>query len=257
MRILRQLVDAVDRAEICVLATVVAVRGSAPRHDAARLLLTGSGARTGTVGGGEVEARTLAVAEAMLTGPDGNQVIEVPVNCGGTVTVMLEKFAPPRQLLVIGAGHVGAAVARVATHAGYRVTLASPTGADRSHDLAGVASLATANPAVLAEWKLPERTQVVVATGDAAADGAWALAALARPFAGVGVVGSRTKAEAIARAAAAAGIGAARAAELRCPVGLDLGAVTPEEIAVAIVAELIRLDRAGAVPEGWRRASRG
>ena len=98
---------------------------------------------------------------------------------------------------------------------------------------------------------------MVVATGDAAADGAWALAALARSFAGVGVVGSRNKAEAIRRAAAAAGIGAARMAALRCPVGLDLGAVTPDEIAVAIVAELIRLDRTGEVPEGWRRVSRG
>jgi len=257
MRVLRQLLDAVDAADVCVLATVVAVRGSAPRRDAARLLLTASGVRTGTVGGGEVEARTLTVAEAMFTGPDAAQVIEVPVNCGGTVTVMLEKFAPPRQLLVIGAGHVGTAVARAGTHAGYRVTLASPAHAERVHDLAGVEPLATADPAVLAGWEHPERTHVVVATGDAAADGAWALAALARSFAGVGVVGSRNKAEAIRHAAAAAGIGAARMTALRCPVGLDLGAVTPEEIAVAIVAELIRLDRTGEVPEGWRRVSRG
>ena len=110
---------------------------------------------------------------------------------------------------------------------------------------------------MLGNLEHPEVTQVVVATGDAEADGAWAVAALARPFAGVGVVGSRTKAAAIRHAAAAAGVPPDRVHTLRCPVGLDLGAVTPEEIAVSIVAELIRLDRTGEVPEGWRRASRG
>jgi xanthine dehydrogenase accessory factor len=70
-------------------------------------------------------------------------------------------------------------------------------------------------------------------------------------------VGSRNKAAAIRHAAVATGVPPDRVHTLRCPVGLDLGAVTPEEIAVSIVAELIRLDRTGGVPEGWRRASRG
>ena len=116
---------------------------------------------------------------------------------------------------------------------------------------------AATEPSALEGWEYAERTHVIVATGDADADSAWAVAALARPFAGVGVVGSGNKAAAIRHAAAGAGVRPERIHTLRCPVGLDLGAVTPAEIAISIVAELIRLDRVGEVPEGWRRPSRG
>jgi xanthine dehydrogenase accessory factor len=193
----------------------------------------------------------------MLAAGASGRVVEKPINCGGTVTVMLEKFGPQRRLLVIGAGHVGAALATAGARAGYQVTVASSAAAERLRDLPGIDAIAGAEPGMLAGFQHPEVTQVVVATGDADADASWAVAALARPFAGVGVVGSRNKAAAVRHAAAAAGVPPDRVHTLRCPVGLDLGAVTPEEIAVSIVAELIRLDRTGEVPEGWRRASRG
>jgi xanthine dehydrogenase accessory factor len=257
MNILRRLIETVDAGTPCVLAMVVQVRGSAPRREGARLLLTAAEDQAGSVGGGEVEAAVLAVARTMLAGGPGARVLEMPTNCGGTVTVMLERFGPHRRLLVVGAGHVGAAVAAAGARAGYRVTVASPAGVERLVGLPGVEAITATEPAVLAGIEHPEVTQVIVATGDAETDGAWAAAALARPFAGVGVVGSRSKAAAIRHSAAAAGIPPERVHTLRCPVGLDLGAVTPEEIAVSIVAELIRLDRIGEVPDGWRRASQG
>lgn len=257
MKVLRRLIESVDAGESCVLATVVAVTGSAPRRQGARLLLRAGGATDGTVGGGEVEAETLATARVMLAGGEPSRTLEMTTNCGGTVTVILERFGPPRRLLIVGAGHVGAALAVAGARVGYRVTVASPGGSEGLRGLHGVETVPATEPAMLAGWENPEATQVIIATGDAAADGAWAAAALLRPFAGVGVVGSRTKAAAIRHTAAAAGVPAERVHTLRCPVGLDLGAVTPEEIAVSIVAELIRLDRTGEVPEGWRRASRG
>ena len=257
MDVLRKLLQAVEAGDTCVLATVAGVRGSAPRKDGARLLVSTRGLVCGTVGGGEVEAAARATASEMLAGPDRGRLLEIATNCGGVVTVMLEKFAPQRRLLVVGAGHVGRAVASAGSRAGYRVTLASPGGPEHAPDVAELESLAAADPAVLDGWENAERTQVVVATGDAEADAAWAVAALARAFAGVGVVGSRNKAAAIRHAAAGAGVLPDRVHALRCPVGLDLGAVTPEEIAVSIVAELIRLDRTGGVPETWRRTSQG
>ena len=257
MEVLRRLLQAVDEGDTCVLATVAGVRGSAPRKDTARLLVSRRGLRTGTVGGGEVEAAALLAAAEMLAGPDGARQLEIATNCGGVVTVMLEKFAPQRRLLVVGAGHVGRALAHAAAQAGYRVTLASPGGGERAEEPLKAETLAAADPSALDRWESQDRTHVIVATGDADADAAWAVAALARPFAGVGVVGSRNKAAAIRHAAAGAGVRPERIHTLRCPVGLDLGAVTPAEIAVSIVAELIRLDRTGEVPEGWRRASRG
>ena len=256
MHVLRRLLQAVDEGDTCVLATVAGVTGSAPRKTGTRLLVSTRGVRRGTVGGGEVEAAALANAAEMLAGRDSSRTLEIATNCGGVVTLMLEKFSPQRRLLVVGAGHVGTAVARAGAHAGYRVTLAAPTAPEPLPD-ASVERVAASDPTLLDAWEGSERTQVVVATGDADADGAWAVAALLRPFAGVGVVGSRNKAAAIRHGAAAAGVPPDRVHTLRCPVGLDLGGVTPEEIAVAIVAELIRLDRVGEVPEPWRRASRG
>ena len=254
MEVLRRLLEIVDRGETAVLATVVAVSGSAPRRAGARMLLSSSGMRTGTVGGGEVEAAALAVAREMLTTSEAARAFELPIHCGGKVTLMLEKFAPPRQVLVVGAGHVGAAVAVAAAHAGYRVTAASPSGGEELRGIPGVEAARAAGPEFLAGHDRPEATHVLVATGNGDVDGAWAVAALAGSFASVGVVGSRNKARAIREAATAAGLPEARVRSLRCPVGLDLGAVTPEEIAVSIVAELVRLDRIGEVPEGWRRS---
>ena len=256
MDVLRKLLQAVDAGDTCVLATVAGVQGSAPRKDAARMLVSARGLTCGTVGGGEVEAAARAAASEMLAGPDRGRLLEIATNCGGVVTVMLEKFAPRRRLLVVGAGHVGRVVASAGSRAGYRVTIASPGGSEHAQDVEEFESVAAGDPEVLDHWENAERTQVIVATGDADADTAWAVAALARPFAGVGVVGSKNKAAAIRHAAAGAGVHPDRIRTLRCPVGLDLGAVTPEEIAVSIVAELIRLDRTGEVPEGWRRASR-
>jgi xanthine dehydrogenase accessory factor len=256
MNILRRLIETVDSGACCVLATVVKVDGSAPRREGARLLFVANDTREGTVGGGEVEAEVLTTARAMLSGGPNTRVLEMSTGCGGVVTVMLEKFGPNRRLLVIGAGHVGSALAIAGARAGYSVTVASPGGVERLAAVPGVETLSAATPEMLAGWEHPELTQVVVATGNADADGAWAAAALVRPFAGVGVLGSKNKAAAIRHAAAAAGVPPDRVHTMRCPVGLDLGAVTPEEIAVSIVAELIRLDRTGEVPEGWRRASR-
>ncbi len=256
MHVLRRLLQAVDEGDTCVLATVAGVAGSAPRKAGTRLLVSARGLRLGTVGGGEVEAAALANAAEMLAGHDQARTLEIATNCGGVVTLMLETFGPPRRLFVVGAGHVGAALARAAARSGYRVTLAAPERPAQPADAPPVECVAAADPTFLEAWEGPERTHVVVATGDAGADGHWAASALARPFASVGVLGSHTKAAAIRRTAAAAGVAPERVAALRCPVGLDLGAVTPEEIAVAIVAELIRLDRVGEVPKPWRRASR-
>ncbi len=257
MEVLRRLLQAVDEGDICVLATVAGARGSAPRKDAARLLVSARGLRIGTVGGGEVEAAALAAAAEMLAGPDGSRLFEIATNCGGVVTLMLEKFGSQRRLLIVGSGHVGQAVALAGSQSGYRVTLVGSATPRVFDDGTGIAILTPTEPSALEGWENAERTHVIVATGDADADSAWAVAALARPFAGVGVVGSGNKAAAIRHAAAGAGVRPERIHTLRCPVGLDLGAVTPAEIAVSIVAELIRLDRIGEVPAGWRRASRG
>lgn len=256
MKTLQSLLDCVAAGETCILATVVGVEGSAPRKDGARMVVTAGGDRFGTVGGGQIEEETLVEARAMLTGREATKLIRRPVRCGGEMTVHLERFSPDRRLVVVGGGHVGSALAGAGLAAGFRVTVITPDGNPRRIP-AGVETLAGTAPTMLGGIEGSSRTHVVVATGDLEADVGWAVAALAGEFASVGVVGSGGKAAAVRHQAAASGIVPERIHALRCPVGLDLGAVTPEEIAVAIVAELVLLERRGEVPEGWRRASRG
>jgi xanthine dehydrogenase accessory factor len=258
MDALRRLVQVVGEGGCCVLATVVAGRGSVPRGPGARMLVAADGTCSGTVGGGEIEDAVLARARDLLGRPGaGPTTVEVEARCGGLVTVLLERFGPPRSLVVVGAGHVGTAVAQAAARAGFAVTL---LGRSRTGELDGAPQITmkdTEDPAALAQVPHPGESQLIVATGSQDADVAWAVAGLRAGFAGVGVVGSRAKAVAVQEGARAAGLPPEHTARLRCPVGLDLGAVTPGEIALAIVAELLLLARRGEVPEGWRKRSRG
>ena len=258
MDALRRLVQVVEDGGCCVLVTVVAGRGSVPRGPGARMLVAADGTCTGTVGGGEIEDAALARARELLGRPEaGTATVEVEARCGGVVTVLLERFGPPRTLVVVGAGHVGTAVTQAAARAGFAVTL---LGRSRTGELEGALQITThdtADPAALTQMPHPGESQLIVATGSQDADVAWAVAGLRAGFAGVGVVGSRTKAVAVQEGARAAGLPPGQFERLRCPVGLDLGAVTPGEIALAIVAELLLLARRGEVPEAWRKRSRG
>jgi xanthine dehydrogenase accessory factor len=255
MDVLRRLVAAADAGRTTVLATVIEVRGSAPRGPGARMLVEARGDTTGTVGGGETEAAVIAAARALLAGNGPPRTLEVPTGCGGVAVVFLERLGAPRRLLVVGAGHVGRAVAAAAARASFAVTVIDRGGAPELAADESVRVLAAAEPAVLADCEHREETQVIVATGTHDADVSWAVAALAAGFSGVGVVGSRSKAATVQRAAAGAGLPAERLALLRCPVGLDLGGATPAELAVAIVAELVMLAHGREVPASWRKTS--
>jgi xanthine dehydrogenase accessory factor len=257
MDALRRLVEVVEGGGTCVLATVVAGRGSVPRGPGARMLVAADGSRTGTVGGGEIEDAVLARARELLARPEpGTTTVEVEAGCGGVVTVFLERFGPARTLVVVGAGHVGTAVAETAARAGFAVTVLGRSRTGELEDRPGIAMRDTMDPAALAELPHAGESQLIVATGSHDADTTWAVAGLRAGFAHVGVVGSRTKAVAVREGARAAGLPPERLEHLRCPVGLDLGAVTPGEIALAIVAELLLLAHRGEVPEGWRKPSR-
>ncbi|RLB61585.1 MAG: hypothetical protein DRI90_11030 [Deltaproteobacteria bacterium] len=246
MDILQKALSAVEAGEAVVLATVVSVTGSAPRAPGARMLVRADGQLEGSVGGGEIEHAAINQAREMLErGGGAAQLTEVRTDCGGKVGVFIERLAPLRRLFIVGAGHVGKAVASMAASAGFAVTVI-----DRLADAQWLAELGIAleksdEPAALEAIEHPGSAQVLIATGTHEADRGWAVAALQLGFAGVGVVGSSRKAKTIVKAAQNAGLPAERVAAIRCPVGLAIGAVTPVEIAMAIVAELICLQRTG------------
>jgi xanthine dehydrogenase accessory factor len=239
------------------VATVVRARGSHPRAVGAKMLVPDAGAPLFSIGGGPLEASAIADCRAALDGaPSGVHRYDlteagddsVGMTCGGSVEVFIDVEEPPRRLFIFGAGHVGRAVASAAHVAGLLVEVvddraewldaaALPPGA-RLHRCA--ADYASGLPAV------PREALAVVMTRCHATD-VVVLRSLARARPRhVGFMGSRRK---VLRAFAMLredGVDAAWLETVRAPIGLALGAETPGEIAIAVVAEIVAVLRSPA-----------
>jgi xanthine dehydrogenase accessory factor len=247
--------DAVARlraaGERGVLATVVGTRGSTPGKEAMRLLVREDGSFTGSVGGGCVEAEVVAEALEVLaadaprratfrltereTGDEG-------LACGGELEVFLEPVTQPA-LVLFGAGHVARDLCEISARAGFRVTVV-----DDRVEFANQARFPSAARVVardtfaeaLATLTVTAATWCVVVTRGHAMDLACTEFALHTPAPYVGLIGSRRKVRAIVGRLGAAGrLDGVDLARLHAPIGLDLGAATHGEIAVAVAAELL------------------
>jgi len=255
----RATLQALDRGEMVALATVVQVRGSAPRHAGARMLIWPDGHIIGTVGGGTLEERVMQHAqealkarrgrlERYLFSTDGNP--ESVGWCGGEVMVHIEVLEPAPTLVVIGAGHVALALAQGASLAGLRLVVVDdrseflaperwPTAAERIH-VAYDRDTEHLEPMPIS---LTPSTYVLVATWG------WDMPALAQILgaasmpAYVGLIASKTKWRVMRQALLAQGISAERLDQVRAPAGLDLGAETQAEIALSVLAEMLAVRR--------------
>jgi xanthine dehydrogenase accessory factor len=158
---------------------------------------------------------------------------------------MEERLIPAPRVLVFGAGHVGAAIARAANAAGFRVVVIDDRAeyADPSRFDAGIAVLAADVESALEGYPLSAADAVVIATRGHRNDAEILARVATSPVGYVGLLGSRRKKIVVTKGLKAAGVPAKSLQRVRVPVGLPIGAVTPEEIAVSVVAELI----------GWRR----
>ena len=158
-----------------------------------------------------------------------------------------ERLRQAPRVFVFGAGHVGAAIARAASAAGFRVVVIDDRAeyADAGRFSTDIAVLAAEVEQALARYPLNASDAVVIATRGHRNDAVILERVATSPAGYVGLLGSKRKKVVVTKALTAAGVPAASLARVRVPVGLAIGAVTPEEIAVSVVAELI----------AWRRAS--
>ena len=237
----------------CVLATVVRTSGSTPRKATARMIVLGDGRIVGTIGGGRVEKEVVDAAVAMLAAGDGARAKmlryhlthELAMCCGGEMEVFVEPLIPAPPLVVCGGGHVAQALVPLAKKVGF-----APIVVEEAEEMATPERFADATRIVDSfdprDWKdvpLDAGSYVVIVTRDHAQDQALLehfTSAGAPELAYLGLIGSRRKIEMFKQRLAARGIDGARFERLHAPIGLDIGAETPEEIAVAIVAELIQ-----------------
>jgi xanthine dehydrogenase accessory factor len=227
------------------LAIIVAAFGSTPQKTGAKMLVKADGSTVGTVGGGTVEAQvTRAAGEVMHSGTPRLLDLELTEDsgylCGGHLRIYLEPVTAPPPLIIVGAGHVGLALAELAAFAGYGVTLAD----DREES--GPARPGRLKLIKIGDFggafdglNITEATSIVIASRGHEHDLEAVAAALRTPAAYIGLLGSAKKRDSMAAALMARGFAREALQRVRTPVGLALGGVSPEEIAVSIVAQLI------------------
>jgi xanthine dehydrogenase accessory factor len=242
--------DALDRGEPAALVTIVSTTGSTPQRVGAKMLVFADGRTVGTIGGGCYENDAFGKARHAITTRTPQLVHyelsddfaqETGLICGGQMDVYIEPIEPSPELYVIGAGHVGFHLARVAHEVGFRVHVV-----DDREKFANAERFPTATeilvediPAWIARTNLPPYAYAVIVTRGHTND-LEALRALApRELRYLGLIGSRAKVARIYAELEADHLPADVLRRVHAPIGLDIGAVTPQEIAVSIVAELI------------------
>lgn len=237
------------------LCTIVRSQGSTPRHTGSKMLVYPDGTFTGTVGGGELENRVIRAAlEALqedrpryldysMTDPERGD----PGVCGGQVEIFIEPIRPKLTVVVIGAGHVGQAVAQLAHWLGFRVVVS-----DDRPEFCNPETIPDADVYLpVAMQELPdhlainENTFLVLTTRGVPVDATGLPALLAAGPGYIGVIGSRRRWATTRETLEDQGVPAEALDRVHSPIGLELNAETPAEIAVSILAEIIMLRRGG------------
>ncbi len=246
--------QALRHGECLALATLVQVEGSTPRSTGAQMAVWANGRTLGTIGGGGLEANV--IRDSLATLDDGRPALkEYSLEggqpgalgvCGGRALVFIQPLLPPETVLIFGAGHVAHFLAPAAAAAGFAVQVVD----DRPELLTperfpGVRTKVISFADVRSSLRLDERTHAVIVTRSHAHDAEVLEQLIDQPLAYLGVMGSRTKVQLMFQRLREAGYTEEQLARVHAPIGLDIGAETPAEIAVSIVAEILQ-HRSGA-----------
>jgi xanthine dehydrogenase accessory factor len=244
------LADALEQGEEVALVTIVSSTGSTPQRVGAKMLVYADGRTVGTIGGGCYENDAFWKAREAIKGRQPLNVKyeltddiaeESGLICGGQMEVFIEPIEPSPDVYIFGAGHVGHHLARMAFDTGFRVHIIDDREKFASADRfpTGVDVVVDDMPTWLHSHRLPPNAYAVIVTRGHKHD-IDALRALAPAMLRyVGLIGSRAKVKRIYDALRAEGASPEALSRVHAPIGLDIGAITPQEIAVSILAELI------------------
>jgi len=236
------------------VATIVNVRGSVPSFETAKMLVRDDGSIVGTVGGGCVEAEIWQAAREVMESEkprtltfnlNQNPKYDTGLVCGGTLDILIEPVLPPASLYIFGAGHVALSLYRTAIDAGFGVVVVDDRDSYASRERFPGAKevIAEDYDKAMAKISPAETSYIVIVTRGHRDDMRvlrWAVQTQARY---IGMIGSKRKTITIFRELVKEGLAEQLFDRVHAPVGLDIGAITPEEIAVAITAELIAARR--------------
>ena len=235
------------------MATIVHTNGSIPSYESSRMLVREDGTMAGTVGGGCVEAEVWAAAKEVIRTETPRKMVfnlnhepgyDNGLICGGTLEIFVEPILPQPMLYIFGGGHVSIALGQAAHSAGFVVGVVDDREAFANAQRFPMAQeIYTSFEEAYEKIRPSASTYLVIVTRGHKDDMnvlRWAVGTAARY---IGMIGSKRKAIAVYRALEKEGIPSEKFDRVFAPVGLDIGAMTPEEIAVSIAAELIGVRR--------------
>jgi xanthine dehydrogenase accessory factor len=249
----------------CALATIVQVRGSIPSYESAKLLVREDGSMMGTVGGGCVEAEVWNAAREVIDtekpkhltfslGQDA--AYDNGLICGGQLNIFVEPVIPQPRAFIFGGGHVSKSLSKVATLAGFSTVIVDDREAFANKERFPEAEETYADEyeSVFAKLDVTSSSYLIIVTRGHRDDMRvlrWAVGTQARYIA---MIGSKRKTISVIHELEKEGFDRALFEKIFAPMGLDIGAESPEEIAVAVVAEMIAVRRA---PDtDWRQLSK-
>lgn len=250
----------------CALATIVEVNGSIPSYESAKILVREDGSFLGTIGGGCVEAEVWNAAREVIDtekprhlnfnlGQDA--AYDNGLICGGQLNVFIEAIVPQPHAFIFGAGHISKSLAKVTSMAGFGVTVI-----DNRESFANRERFPDVEEVVAGEYEdtfpalnINSSSYIVIVTRGHRDDMRvlrWAITTEARY---ISMIGSKRKVIAVVREFEKEGLPREAFDRIHAPMGLEIGAITPEEISVSVAAEMIAVRR-GADPK-WKSLSKG
>ena len=253
LEIYQELVKVISKGERAVLATIIESHGSAPRKAGAKMLIKEDGSFIGTVGGGGTEHKIRQkVAEVMKSGQPQivhfdlsgkDQAIEMI--CGGRMDVFLDPILPPATIYLFGAGHTSQATAEMGKKLGFGITVIDPRPEYNNQE-----RFPNADSLIIEEYgnafsklNVDENSYIVIYTIGHVVDEKCLEFAVTTPARYIGMIGSEKKAREVKQRLLQKGVPQQQMDRVHSPIGLEIGAETPEEIAISILAEIIKVRR--------------
>jgi xanthine dehydrogenase accessory factor len=265
MDVFEELVRLRRAGQKCALATIVQVRGSIPSYESAKLLVREDGSMTGTIGGGCVEAEVWNAAREVIATEKAQHLsfnlgqdaaYDNGLICGGQLDVFVEPIVPQPQAFVFGAGHISKSLSKVATLAGFATTIiddresfANPGRFPEAHEI-----YAAEYEEIFPKLAIHESSYLIIVTRGHRDDMRVLRLAIGTPARYVAMIGSKRKVISVVKELENEGAPRSALERIYAPMGLEIGAVSPEEIAVSVVAEMIAVRRNA--DSNWRELSK-
>jgi xanthine dehydrogenase accessory factor len=253
LEIYQELVNVISKRERAVLATVISSRGSAPRKAGAKMLIKKDGTFIGTVGGGGVEQQVREKAiEVMNSGEP--QIVHFDLSgkgegatmiCGGQMDVFLEPILPQETLYLFGAGHISQSTSAIGKMLGFQVVVIDPrpeyNNSDRFPDADSL--IVEGYDSAFSKLNVDKDSYIVIYTTGHVLDEQCLRFAVGTKAKYIGMIGSKKKVMEVKERLLQKGVSQQQLDRVYAPIGIEIGAETPEEIAISILAEIIKVKR--------------